>query len=209
MPFFFLPPWRLLCLRLCSSYLLCSSCFHLCSNLYLCGIHWHWFSNCNWKWNQKLCLCRRLCCELRYSNWLGCWNKLLSSNWIWVNEDNWVCNQLSLVLNQRVNPLPLPLLLALMHALEHGLNIDLRLETLPLNPLLELSQLHLELLLPSFPLLSLLVVPDQPQLVLLTFMLWGKLLLHAGTGSSIEFVTYSFATRSAASSIYASIASTE
>lgn len=108
-----------------------------------------------------------------------------------------------------MNPLPLPLLLALMHALEHGLNIDLRLETLPLNPLLELSQLHLELLLPSFPLLSLLVVPDQPQLVLLTFMLWGKQLLHAGTGSSIEFVTYSFATRSAASSIYASIASTE
>lgn len=37
----------------------------------------------------------------------------------------------------------------------------------------------------------------------------GKQLLHAGTGSSIEFVTYSFATRSAASSIYASIASTE
>lgn len=63
-----------------------------------------------------------------------------------------------------------------MHALEHGLNIDLRLDTLPLNPLLELSQLHLELLLPSFPLL---VVPDQPQLVLLTFMLWGKLLLQA------------------------------
>lgn len=51
-----------------------------------------------------------------------------------------------------MNPLPLPLLLALMHALEHGLNIDLRLDTLPLNPLLELSQLHLELLLPSFPL---------------------------------------------------------
>lgn len=47
--------------------------------------------------------------------------------------------------------LSLPLLLALMHALEHGLNIDLRLETLPLNPPLELSQLHLELLLPSFP----------------------------------------------------------
>jgi len=64
-----------------------------------------------------------------------------------------------------------------------GLNIDLRLDTLPLNPLLELSQLHLEPLLPSFPLLSLLVVPDQPQLVLLTFMLWGKLLLHAVTGS--------------------------
>lgn len=63
--------------------------------------------------------------------------------------------------------------------------------------------------LPSFPLLSLLVVPDQPQLVLLTFMLWGKLLLHAGTGSFISFLTYSFATRSAASSIYASIASTE
>ena len=95
-----------------------------------------------------------------------------------------------------------------MHALEHGLNLDLRLETLPLNPLLELSQLHLELLLPSFPLLSLLVVPDQPQLVLLICCVF-LLLLHAGTGSSIEFVTYSFATRSAASSHYASIASTE
>lgn len=95
-----------------------------------------------------------------------------------------------------MNPLPLPLLLALMHALEHGLNIDLRLDTLPLNPLLELSQLHLELLLPSFPLLSLLVVSDQPQLMLFTFMLWGKLLLQARDLLLIFFFTYSFATRS-------------
>jgi hypothetical protein len=29
-----------------------------------------------------------------------------------------------------------------MHALEHILNLDMRLETLPLNPPLELSQLH-------------------------------------------------------------------
>jgi len=54
-----------------------------------------------------------------------------------------------------------------------------RLETLPLNLLLELSQLHLELLLPSLPLLPLLVVPDQPESVLLTLPLWGKLLLQA------------------------------
>lgn len=102
------------------------------------------------------------------------------------------------------------MLLALIHALEHGLNIvDLRLETLPLNLLLELSQLHLELLLPSFPLLSLLVVPEKPKLVLLTFLLWGKLLLQA-RGPLLNWLLIAFfVTRSAASSIYASIASTE
>lgn len=62
---------------------------------------------------------------------------------------------------------------AFMQALEHGLNLDPRLD-LSLNSLL--VSYILKLLLPSFPLL---VVPEKPQLVLFTVMLWGKQLLQA------------------------------
>lgn len=49
----------------------------------------------------------------------------------------------------------------------------------------------------------------KPKLVLLTFLLWGKLLLQA-RGPLLNWLLIAFfVTRSAASSIYASIASTE